>query len=662
MPRSRQRILSGQLTRAGWGQAPAVLKRMEFRFPEDERLATWKIAFLQYVIAATFLVLLIGYWRLQIGQHRQYLEQAERNRIRNLPVIAPRGQILDREGRVLADNFPAFSVLLMRESPAALTPPRVQSIARGLQLDPADLQRLVERTAKLPRFQPVVLKQSATMEDIAFVESHRVEYPELDLLQVQQRSYPKRAIAAAVLGYVGEVSEEMIATPSSPYRPGDVVGKSGLERSYNSVLAGRDGMRRVIVNSRGQEMGSMTTINATPGNDLRLTLDLDLQMAAEAGLGEQPGAVVALNPGTGEILAMVSHPAFDPNDFARRIDREAWDRLNSDPQKPLMNKAIQAHLAPGSVFKIITGTAALETGTIKPNYTVSCPGAVTIYGHTYHDWVWEKGKGHGSVDFHRAIVVSCDVYFYTLGKLLGIEKIAYFAKRLGLGSRTGVDLPAEDPGLIPSPEWVRRAFKRQWWAGETISVAIGQGAVAVTPLQLAYAIGGIASGGVFHRPHLAFRAQLLALGVEPEQETSREFPLREETVDAVSKGMWGAVNEGGTGARAHDPSLDIAGKTGTAQVVSDELQKSARKAEYKNNAWFVGYAPSAKPEIVVSVLVMQGEHSTTAVPIARDVIKAYFQKKALRRPPANQFQTQVREMSQVLGTTPSEAGPAPQDR
>jgi penicillin-binding protein 2 len=635
---------------------------MEFRFPEDERLATWKIAFLQCVIAATFLVLLIGYWRLQIGQHRQFLDQAERNRIRNLPIIAPRGRILDREGRVLADNFPAFSVLLMRESPAALTPPRVQGIARGLQLDPADMQRLVERAAKLPRFQPVVLKQSATMEDIAFVESHRVEYPELDLLQVQQRSYPKRAIAGAVLGHVGEVSEEMIAKPGSPYRPGDVVGKSGIERTYNSILMGRDGMRRVIVNSRGQEMGSMTTINAIAGNDLRLTLDLDLQMAAEAALGEQPGAVVALNPGTGEVLAMVSHPAFDPNEFARRIGREAWDRLNADPQKPLMNKAIQAHLAPGSVFKIITGTAALETGTIKPDFTVSCPGVVTIYGHTYHDWVWEKGKGHGSVDFHRAIVVSCDVYFYTLGKLLGIEKIAYFAKRLGLGSRTGVDLPAEDPGLIPSPEWVRRAFKRQWWAGETISVAIGQGAVAVTPLQLAYAIGGIASGGVFHRPHLAFRDQLLALGVEPEQETDREFPLREETVDAVSRGMWGVVNEGGTGAGAYDPGLDIAGKTGTAQVVSAELQKSARKAEYKSNAWFVGYAPSAKPEIVVSVLVMQGEHSTMAVPVARDVIRAYFQKKALRRPPANQFQTHVREMSQVLGTTPGEARRAPQGR
>ena len=633
---------------------------MEFRFPEDERFPAWKIALLQYVIAATFLGLLIGYWRLQIGQHRQYLEQAERNRIRNLPIIAPRGRILDREGRVLADNFPAFSVLLMRDSPGTLTPARVEGMAHGLRLDLPDLQHLLERAAKLPRFQPVVLKPSAAMEDIAFVESHRVEYPELDLLQVQQRSYPKRALAAAALGYVGEVSEEMIAKPGSPYRPGDVVGQSGIERTYNAVLVGRDGMRRVIVNSRGQEMGSMTTINALPGNDLRLTLDLDLQVAAEAALGEHPGAVVALDPGTGEVLAMVSHPSFDPNDFARRIDQQTWQQLNSDPQKPLMNKAIQAHLAPGSVFKVITGTAALETGTIRPDYTVNCPGSVTIYGHTYHDWTFEKGKGHGSVDFHRAIVVSCDVYFYTLGKLVGIDKLAYFAKRLGLGSRTGIDLPSEDPGLIPSPEWVRRAFKRQWWAGETISVAIGQGAVAATPLQLGYAIGGIASGGVFRRPHLAFRDQLLALGAEAKQVTAREFPLRDGTVEALSRGMWGVVNEGGgTGTGAHDPSLDIAGKTGTAQVVSEELQKASRKGEYKNNAWFIGYAPSSRPEIVVSALVMQGDHSTVAVPIARDVIKVYFEKKAARRPRPDQLQTQVRVMSQVLGPPTSEPGKAP---
>ncbi len=624
---------------------------MQIRFPEDERFPAWKIAFVQYTIALTFFILLTGYWKLQIGQHRLYLDQAERNRIRNLPDIAPRGRILDREGRILVDNYPAFTVLLMRENPAPLTSARIESIARGLRLDPAELRRLIERTVRLPRFQPVVLKQSASLEDVAFIESHRLEFPELDLIQVQQRLYPKHEVAAAVLGYVGEVSEDMIAKPGSPYRPGDVVGKFGFEGTYNSILSGRDGMRRAIVNSRGREVGSLTTIDAVAGKDLRLTLDLDLQMVAEASLGDRQGAIVALDPRTGEVLAMVSHPAFDPNDFAHRIDRQEWERLTSDAQKPLMNKAIQAHLAPGSIFKIFTGAAALETGTIKPNFTLSCPGAVTFYGHTYHDW----RTGHGVVNFHRAIVISCDVYFYTLGKLLGIEKIDYFARGLGLGSRTGIDLSGEDPGLVPSPEWAQKVFKRRWWAGETISVAIGQGAVAVTPIQLAYAIGGIASGGVFHRPHLAFRDQLLALGMDPPEEGDRRFPLNESTLDALSKGMWGVVNEGGTGVGARCPEIEIAGKTGTAQVVSAELEKAARKTEFKSTAWFVGYAPSTKPEIVVAVLVMQGEHSSVAAPVARDVIKAYFDKKLSREPPPEQRPTQVRLMSRVAGVSAASA-------
>ena len=620
---------------------------MQVRFPEDERFPVWKIPFLQYVIAGTFLLLLGGYWRLQIGQHRYYLEQAERNRVRNLPVIAPRGRILDREGRILADNFPAFTVLLMRESPAALVPSRLEKIARGLSLDPTEVSHLLARAVHLPRFQPLVLKQSAALEDIAFVESHRVEFPELALIQVQQRLYPKHQIASAVLGYVGEVSEELIGTLDSPYRPGDVAGQSGIERTYNTMLSGHDGTRRVIVNSKGQEVGSLNTINAVAGNDLHLTLDLDLQMVAEASLGERAGAVVALDPHTGEVLAMASHPAFDPNDFAHHVNPAVWEQLTSDPFKPLLNKAIQAQLAPGSVFKIITATAALETGTIKPDYSVYCAGAVTIYGHTYHDWVWEKHQGHGNVDLHRAIVHSCDVYFYTLGKMLGIEKIDYFAKSLGLGRRTGIDLPSEAAGLVPSPEWVERAFKRQWWAGETISVATGQGATGVTPLQVAYAIGGIVSGGLFHRPHLAFKDQLLALGVTPEKD-EEQFPLHDSTVGAVSKGMWGVVNEDGTGAGARSPGLDIAGKTGTAQVVSASLKETAHKGEYKNNAWFVGYSPSSKPEIVVSALVMQGEHSAVAVPIARDVIKAYYDKK-LARKPLDQIQTQLRVLSQVTG-------------
>jgi penicillin-binding protein 2 len=626
---------------------------MEVRFASDERPPAWKIAFLQYVIAATFFGLLVGYWRLQIGEHRQYADLAERNRIRNLPVIAPRGRILDREGRVLADNFPAFSVLLMRESAGILSPDRIAGIARGLQLDPVELRATLERTASLPRFQPVLLKQSASLEDISFLESHRVEYPELDLIQVQQRLYPKLQVGAAMLGYVGEVPEEMIAKLGSSYKPGDVIGKFGIEAEYNQVLAGRDGMRRVVVNSRGQEVGVLSTINAQAGNDLRLTIDLDLQMAAEAGLGDHAGAVVALDPRTGEVLAMVSHPSFDPNDFAKRIDPKEWEQLTNDPMKPLMNKAIQAQLAPGSVFKIVMASAVLETGTITPDFIVNCAGAVTIYGHLYHDWVFEKHRAHGAVNVHSAIRESCDVFFYTMGKMLGIDKIDYFAKGLGLGAKTGIDLPGEASGLIPSPEWVERSFKHKWYAGETISVAIGQGAVLATPLQLANTIGGVAMGGVFYRPHLAFQDQLRALGVDPPDSSPHDFPLSENTIAAVKSGMWAVVNEGGgTGGAARCPGIDISGKTGTAQVVSQTLQQSAKSSEFKNTAWFVGYAPSEKPEIVVSALVMRGEHSTVAVPIVRDVIKAYFDKKLGPKTPANQMESQVRVLSQLTAPTP----------
>lgn len=622
---------------------------MQFRFPEDERFAQWKIVFLQYLAAAVFIILLVGYWRIQIGKHRLYLDQSERNRIRDLPVIAPRGRILDREGRVLADSTPSFSVLLMRESSTKLSPEEVQGIARGLQLDPQDLQGLIDNSAHLPRFQPIVLKQSAGIEDAAFVESHANEYPDLALIQVPERRYPYQSLASAALGYVGEVSEDTIAQPGSHFQPGDVEGKSGIERSYDSALAGRDGTQRVIVNSKGQEVGTLGTIGATRGHDLRLTLDLDLQMAADKALGDSAGAIVALDPRTGEVLAMVSHPGFDPNDFAQHIDPKEWLRLTTDPQKPLMNKAIQAQLAPGSIFKIFLAAAGLETGTITPSFTVHCAGYITIYGHTFHDWVWVKHEGHGAVDLHRAIVVSCDVFFYTLGKMLGIDNIDKYATGLGLGSRTGIDLPSESSGLIPSPEWVEKVFKHPWWPGETMSVAIGQGAIDVTPLQLAYALGGIASGGVFRCPHMVFRDQLSALHVKLPEDAEHRFPLKESTVQALTRGMWGVVNEGGgTGARARDVNLDIAGKTGTAQVVSLRLQESSHNAAFNNNAWFVGFSPSINPEIAVSALVMHGGHSAVAVPMVRDVIEAYYAKHPAQKT-LRQEETQARLLSQPGG-------------
>ncbi|MGH9375990.1 MAG: penicillin-binding protein 2 [Terriglobia bacterium] len=597
---------------------------MEARFPEEPHLPSWKIPFLQGFIAIILVGLLAGYWRLQITDHRQYVEASERNRIRDLPIIAPRGRILDRNGRVLVDDLPAFSVLFSRDGPRKITPVMIAGIAKGLNLDPVSLEDEFAGVAHLPRFQPVVIKKSADMQDVAFVESHRIEYPELDLIQVQQRFYPKHEVAASVLGYVGDVSPETIAKTGSRYQPGDVVGKSGIEKEYNSILSGVDGMRRVVVNSRGQEVGAMTATLPRAGRDLRLTLDLDLQLAAEQALGNRAGAVVAMDPRSGEILAMVSHPDFDPNDFTRGIARQEWQQLVKNPQRPLMNKAIQAQLAPGSVFKLVTATAALETGTIRPNFTVYCPGYVNFYGHTYHDWSWVHHRGHGEVNLHRAITISCDVYFYTIGKMVGIDKIAYFAKHLGLGSRTGIDLPGEEPGLIPTPAWVEKDFHHKWYPGETISVAIGQGAVVVTPLQLAYMVAGLASGGIFHRPHLAFENELTRLGIDPPAAKPEHLPLSSSTLQAVCSGMWGVVNEGGTGAAARVPGLQIAGKTGTAQVVSVALKHSAHAADYRNNAWFVGYAPFDNPQIVVSALVMHGGESSVAAPIAGQVIKAYF--------------------------------------
>jgi penicillin-binding protein 2 len=626
---------------------PAV----EFSFHQNDRFPAWKVVFFQCLVAVVFFVLVVGYWKIQIGEHGRYAEQAERNRIRSLPIIAPRGRVLDRQGRVLVDNAPAFGVLLLRENGGLLTADKVAAIARGLNLDPLELQTHISDTARVNRFQPIIIKPHAELEDASFVESHLTEFPELALLEVQERVYPHQSLAAATLGHVGEVSEEQVDKPGSLYRPGDVVGQSGVEREYNSVLSGGDGMRRAIVNSRGEEVGSMTSIEAEPGRDLRLTLDLDIQQVAETALGDRDGAVVALDPRTGDVLAMVSHPTFDPNGFARHINRQAWERLTADPGKPLMNKAIQAQLAPGSVFKIFTATAALETGTITPDFTVFCPGEVTIYGHTFHDWTFENGHGHGRVDLHEAIVHSCDVYFYTLGKLLGIDRIAYFAKHLGLGARTGIDLPAEEGGLIPSPEWVEKVYHHPWYPGETIPVAIGQGAVVVTPLQLAYALGGVASGGVFHTPHLVSPNSDLSVKANLTAGEAKHFSIEPGTLECLRRGMWGVVNEGGTGAGAKLPGIDMAGKTGTAQVVSAKLQKSSRSSTFNNNAWFVGFSPSSKPEIIVAVLVMGGGHSAVAAPMARDVIKAYYDKKQSHQPTLEQAETQVRLLSGPLQVT-----------
>jgi penicillin-binding protein 2 len=424
---------------------------------------------------------------------------------------------------------------------------------------------------------------------------------------------------------VGEVSEPQLESSNGKLRPGDIAGKSGLERQYNDLLVGTDGMRRVIVNSVGKEMGRLSEQEAVPGKQIQLTIDYDLQQIAEDDMAGKKGAVVAIDPRTGEVLAFVSRPAPDPNDFAVRISKEEWQKLNEDPDHPLMNRATQAQLAPGSTFKIIMAAAMLESKAVPESFTAFCPGYANFYGRQFKCWVYGKGS-HGAISLHGAIVHSCDVFFYNVGQRLGIDTIAKYAKMFGLGAKTGIDLPAEETGLVPSEEWVQRVFHHKWYPGSTISVAIGQGAVTTTPVQLAYAIGGIASGGVFKQPHLMKDAPHVG---------EVRVPLSEHTVEEVTQGMYGVVNEGGTAAASRLQGVEFCGKTGSAQVMSNtergKLGKAASKG--KDNAWFVGFAPRRDPEIVISVLVEGGEHgASAAAPIARDIVRAYYDKKNKKNP------------------------------
>jgi penicillin-binding protein 2 len=592
---------------------------VSYWFRNDNRLPQERLAAASYVIVGMITLLLLGFWKLQVINSDKYGQMAERNRVRSIPIIAPRGRMLDRDGRVLVDNYPSFSVLLLRDDQAEIDKD-LPAIADGLGLSLDDLKDQLNNAENLPKFQPIVIKPEATPGDVAFIESHRADIPLLEMLMVHRRRYRPGGFMSHAGGYVGEVSEQQIEASNGKLRPGDVAGKSGLERQYNDLLEGTDGMRRVIVNSVGKEMGRLSQQEAIPGKQIQLTIDYDLQQVAEESLAGKKGAIVALDPRTGEVLAFVSRPAPDANDFAVRISKEEWQSLNEDEDRPLLNRVTQAQLAPGSVFKIVMATAMLESKVPPENFTAFCPGYATFYGRQFKCWVYGKG-GHGVVNLHDAIVHSCDVFFYNVGMRLGIDRISKYAKMLGLGSKTGIDLPSEESGLVPSEEWVQRVFHHKWYPGSTISVSIGQGAVTATPLQLAYMIGGIASGGDFKQPHLLKDASNVG---------ETHVDLQEDTVEQVTQGMYGVVNEGGTGGAVKLEGIEFCGKSGSAQVMSNTAKQRFGKDKIsKDNAWFVGYAPRRNPDIVVSVLVEGGEHGAGASgPIVRDIIKAYYDKKA----------------------------------
>jgi len=455
-----------------------------------EKLPAAKLHAAGYLIALILAVLITGLWRLQVLNAESFRSLAEANRIRKVPILAPRGRLFDREGRLLVDNYPSVSCYLLREQVKDLDAD-LPLIAQGLHISVDQIHATLRHYEIAPKYQPIPLKQDITPDEQAFIAAHRDELPELETLDEQRRLYPRDGFAAHLIGYVGEVSEQMLDDPRYAfYSPGDVVGRSGVEETYDALLRGVDGSRDVIVNSHGKELGHLGQELAIPGKDLKLTIDLDIQRAAEKALEGKTGAIVAMDPHTGEILAMASRPTFDPNQFSVRLTKNYWNEILNNPDHPLLNKTIQAQLAPGSTFKIIMSFAGLQEGVAQTMH-VQCNGGGTFYGQ-FH----ACDHAHGIVTINNAIPWSCDTFYYTLADRLGIDTIAKYATSLGISQKTGIDLPDEVAGTMPSTAWKLKTQHERWYPSEAISVGIGQGAVTVTPIQLARALSGIASGGV----------------------------------------------------------------------------------------------------------------------------------------------------------------------
>ena len=622
-----------------------------------EKLSPLKLTVVQYGILFMMLALAAGLWRLQVLRVDDYRLQAEQNRIRKEPVMAARGKLFDREDRLIVDNYPSVSCYLVREQSRNVDDD-LPLIARGLDLDLELLRATLRRYRTRPVYEPIPIKQEVTADEQAFIEAHRNELPELETIDVERRLYPRDGFAAHLIGYVGEVSEEDLNNPRyASYEPGDVVGKAGVEETYDQLLRGEDGSRDVVVDSHGREVGYLRTQHAIPGQDLKLTIDIDLQRTAELALGDANGAVVAMDPRNGEILALVSHPSYDPNAFAVRINRADWNQLITNPNHPLMNKAIQDQLAPGSTFKIIMSAAGLQEG-VAQDMRVNCVGGGTFYGRFFH-----CDHHHGVLNISQAIPLSCDTFFYTLAQKLGIDTIAKYATAFGLGSKTGIDLPNEMAGVMPSTQWEMKNFHQRYYPGNTISVGIGQGETQVTPLQLARALGGIASNGHLVRPHVVNTDQLPAEFRQALQDSfpgsgEQTVPLNPDTWEIITDGMAAATTTG-TAAASHIEGVDFAGKTGTAQVVGggDTHTKGGAKTP---NSWFVGMVPRRNPEIVIAVLQEHGDWGSLSAKIAVQIITTYVNKK--RMLDHNVLNQATLDKPVEVGAVWSEPGPAGRKR
>ena len=580
------------------------------------------------IVGVVFGLLALSFWSLQIGQYDRLAEMAENNHDRTISLRAPRGALVDRNGNVLVDNRYTFNISVIRERVADLDS-SLDLIGRVTGADVDALRAAVLDQRDVPAFRPIVIVPDASLAQVAAVQARAIELPGVIVEHDPARYYPSRKTASHLFGYVGEAQEHQLRDVSDPrVRLGAIIGQSGVEQSYNLLLMGENGARRVAVNNVGREIETIDQVSPRQGRQLRLTIDLDVQQAAEEAFAISgfDGAAVALDPRTGEVLALVSLPAYDPADFVPRVDRQTWSTLNSDARRPLQNRVLQGRYAPGSTFKVAMAVAALEEGAITPDFSVNCGGGARFYQRFFR-----CHTRHGRVALHEALEKSCNTYFYTLGSMLDIDRIHHWAAALGLGEPSGIDLPHEVPGLVPSRAWKRLQFNQPWYPGETLSVAIGQGAVSVTPVSLAVMMSTVASGGLRPVPHMLQAVRSGNGWVAADQPAPQRVGLKPETVAAVREGLWMAVNRAGTGRRARITGRDVIGKTGTAQVISLE-GLAAVKAEgdsgqrFRDHGWFVFAAPRDDPRIAGVVFGEHAEHGYLAAPIAKAMIEAYFAK------------------------------------
>ena len=586
----------------------------------EQQATPMKYKWCKLVLIITMVVLSLRLWDLQIMRGNEMRKASEQNRIRVKKVIAPRGVMFDKSGRVLADTRPSFNLYITPEDIKDFSQ-TVDGLAKLLNIDREDILEKLKMASGFPPSFPVKIKSDVTKDELAKVEAHRVYLPGVNIQIEPKRNYPYEKMMAHMLGYVSEINGDELKTKEyKDYSPGDYIGKYGLEKMYEGYLRGVDGEKRVEVDAMGREVRTLDVIEPTPGNNLYLNVDLDTQQVLEKSYEGRKGGAIALDPKTGAVIALVSRPAFDPNKFSSGITKEDWKAITTDPTHPLQNRVTQGRYPPGSTFKIVTALEALETGTVNANTSYGCRGGFPFGKRIFG--CWKKG-GHGSVAVRRGLVESCDVYFYNVGLKLGVDRIHEMADAIGLGKQTGIDLPGEKHGVVPSTEWKRKTFGEPWYDGETVSVSIGQGAVWLTPVQLVQLSAFVANEGITYKPQIVNRI------VSPEGKTVKVFQpvvkanvkLKKEVFRLVKDALRGVVNEpGGTAYASRVQNIAMSGKTGTAQAGS--MDKGKHQGDH---AWFIAYAPAEDPTLSISVLAEMGGHgASVSAPMAKAVTESVF--------------------------------------